>query len=392
MNTRKLLLAQAVIFCTLSVSAQTWVQKTDYPVQGSISDNRVYFSVAGGIYVLDELDRTLWMYEPATDNWLQKSNFPGLQRILGFTMSVGNKAYYGSGDDLSGIYLNDFWEYDPAADSWTVLDTLPARYASATAFTIGNKGYLIMGMTNMSTVSDEFLEYDPASDTWTQKNNIGFPLRYACSGASDGTNGYFGLGYSGTSNLWYDDLYLYDTFSDTWAALNPFPYGARSSAIAAEGGPYIYVGLGNMGMNAYNDLYQADLASGAWTTLPALPGAGRTSALGFVINGVFYAGLGHHLPVALPVNDLWALNVSSSLQETDQPDAHYWYASSENEITVVFKGMVPERVCVYGVAGNLVFDQPDITSTKIRFRIQDHGVYIVKYYSGDNERAFKVVY
>jgi hypothetical protein len=386
-----LLMAVAVFVCSLSAPAQTWVQKSDYPGPAGISDNRLYFQVVDAIFVLDEMDRTLWMYDPASDSWIQKSDFPGPQRILGFTMTIGTRAFYGSGDDLSGIYMNDFWEYDPVVDTWAILDTLPARYASATSFTINNKGYLIMGKTNMVTVSDELWEFDPATGVWTQKNNIGFPLRYACSAVSDGINGYLGLGYSDNTNTWFNDMYLYDTFSDSWAALPLFPYGVRCSAVAAAGGQYIYVGLGNMGMTAYDDMYRADLTSGAWTLLPALPGSGRTSPLGFHINGVLYAGLGHHLPAASPANDLWALNVSSDLQESGATALYWWYAMSENEIAIVFSGILPERVSLYDIAGKLIIDEPDIIATETRFKLKDHGVYTVKYMSGGIDRAFKIV-
>ena len=385
------LLLLAIVAMTLTASAQSWTQKADYPVSGSISDNRCYFSVGNGIYVLDELDRTLWMYDPVADNWIQKSNFPGVQRFYGFTMSIGIRVYYGSGDDISGTYRNDFWEYDPIADTWSPLDTLPVRYSGATAFTIGNKGYLMMGMTNMVNVSNELWEYYPATDTWTPKNNIGFPLRYACSGVSDGFNGYLGFGYSSLTHMWYDDLYLYDAFSDSWSTLDPFPFGARCYAMATATGQYIYTGFGNMSMTAYSDVYQADLATGTWTSLPALPGSGRTSPLGFLVNGKLYAGLGHHLPSASPANDLWALTVASGLPESDGSAPYYWYASSTDEVTLVFRQLLPDRISIYDITGKLIIEKNNITTPEHRFALPNHGVFMVKYESGDTVSAFKIV-
>ena len=88
---------------------------------------------------------------------------------MGF--SINGKGYVGCGYSSSGG-LSDFWEYDPATDIWTQKSDYPITGTWAgCAFAIGNKGYFTLGTSGGGFVYDQSLyEYDPNNNAWTMKS------------------------------------------------------------------------------------------------------------------------------------------------------------------------------------------------------------------------------
>jgi N-acetylneuraminic acid mutarotase len=41
-----------------------------------------------------------WEYDPATNLWTEKANFPGDARAYAIAFSIGNKGYVGAGDGI----------------------------------------------------------------------------------------------------------------------------------------------------------------------------------------------------------------------------------------------------------------------------------------------------
>ena len=84
-------------------------------------------------------------YNPATTTWAQKANFPGTAdssaRCGAFAFVINGKGYVGGGITNAG-YTNSFFEYDPATDSWTQKKQFPGTARSgASAFAIDSLGY-----------------------------------------------------------------------------------------------------------------------------------------------------------------------------------------------------------------------------------------------------------
>ncbi|MCU0378502.1 MAG: IPT/TIG domain-containing protein [Bacteroidales bacterium] len=89
----------------------------------------------------------LFEYNPSSNTWTRKADFPGTPRSNAVFFSLPNgKAYVGLGTTLDYTYLNDMWEYDPVSDAWNRIEDFPgtARY-SAVAFTVGSKAYIGFG-------------------------------------------------------------------------------------------------------------------------------------------------------------------------------------------------------------------------------------------------------
>jgi hypothetical protein len=85
-----------------------------------------------------------WEYNPVSDFWLQKANFPGSSRGFASAFSVAGKGYMGLGTD--GGFRDDWYEYDVASDSWSVKAPVPnGGRRSAPTFVISGAGYAMMG-------------------------------------------------------------------------------------------------------------------------------------------------------------------------------------------------------------------------------------------------------
>src|SRR6476620_9203850 len=84
------------------------------------------FEINNKIYIVGGWDFSVfttevWEFDPATNVWTQKNNFPGPGRRCGIAFAIGGKGYFGTGDNGTPFsnYLNDFYEYDPVLDTWT---------------------------------------------------------------------------------------------------------------------------------------------------------------------------------------------------------------------------------------------------------------------------------
>lgn len=201
----------SIDFWEYNPSNNAWTKKADFPgdyryeAVGFSIGNKGYvctgYKAAGGGFLQD-----LWEYNPSTDTWIQKANFPGSPRSLAVGFSIGNKGYVGTGliNGSPATYINDFWEYDPSTNTWTQKTNFPgtSRY-DATGFSIGTKGYVGSGFDGVSNATD-FWEYDPSTNTWAQKTNVGGGFRAGAKGFSIGTKGYIGTGSSSTlrKDLW----------------------------------------------------------------------------------------------------------------------------------------------------------------------------------------------
>jgi N-acetylneuraminic acid mutarotase len=237
----------------------SWTPKANVPAALNDHSNAVGFAVDGKGYMLGGLRSPgvcvpdVWEYNPLTDTWLQKGDFPGGKRGAASCFVIGNKAYVGGGFDtidiggFSPIPKNDFWQYDPATDTWTPKATLP--YASSYllqpfAFSIGNKGYFscgdrvrLSGGLYRDTDVNSTYEYDTLADSWAKKSD--FPGAVRSGGVAFVVNNkaYCGTGIDDTSTSFsgscYNDFYVYDAVADAWSPLATAPFANRTYAIAA---------------------------------------------------------------------------------------------------------------------------------------------------------------
>ena len=106
------------------------------------------------------------------NSWIQMSNFGGGVRNSAVSFSIGSKGYVGTGSpNNTGLNLqNDFWEFDPSTNIWTQKADFPggARQAGI-AFGINGKAYVGTGITSPYILFNDLYEYTPSTNTWVKK-------------------------------------------------------------------------------------------------------------------------------------------------------------------------------------------------------------------------------
>lgn len=191
-------------------SSNTWSSAASYP--GNFG-NGIYFATAFSIqdkgYVCcgkagpNNYRSDVWEYNPASDSWTQKANFPGGVRYQLCSFTINNSAYVGLGTD-NDMYRDDFWEFKPSNNTWIERAPLPASERSGAAtFTIDQRGYVCMG--NNGGLLDDLWEYNPYEDHWEVRDNYSGSRRKWAVGFTLLGHGYVGLGdgYSGKKQSMY---------------------------------------------------------------------------------------------------------------------------------------------------------------------------------------------
>jgi hypothetical protein len=148
-----------------------WNEKKPFP--GEFLGRYVSFAIADKGYVLVEstgrgaATKDFYEYQPETDSWIKKADFPGRDRFNGIAFSVDGKGYYGAGESKEVIAgLRDLWQYNPEEDKWEKFADFPgAGSVRLIANTIGDKVYMGLGFgLNASPTGAE--QYTRANDYW----------------------------------------------------------------------------------------------------------------------------------------------------------------------------------------------------------------------------------
>jgi hypothetical protein len=106
------------------------------------------------------------MYNPITDQWIQKANFPGSPRSGACGWAAFPVCYLGTGEDAAHTFHKDLWEYNYYLNSWTQRADLPGvGRKNAIAFYLDGWGYIGTGYNN-GVFLDDFWGY---SGTASQK-------------------------------------------------------------------------------------------------------------------------------------------------------------------------------------------------------------------------------
>lgn len=69
----------------------------------------------------------LWAYDPTTDSWSQKADFPGPARSRGVAFSMARSGYFGLGLAPDGQGLRDVWQYNPTTNQWRYSSEYPGQ-------------------------------------------------------------------------------------------------------------------------------------------------------------------------------------------------------------------------------------------------------------------------
>lgn len=279
-----------------------WTKKNDF---GALKRERASaFSVNGKGYVGMGVDtnevvhKDLWEYDYLTDAWTQKASLPGSVRRDAIGLAIDNFGYIGLGIDsaeaFQGNALADFWQYNPATNTWTQKANYPGAGGLgiyfATAFSLDHKGFVCCGKIGSDNYSNEVWEYKPFSDTWAQRGNFPAGDRYQLS--SFVVNGVAFVGLGADYNTYRKDMWEYNAGSDVWTQKANFAGGERGSASTFTLGQRGFVCLGADG-GLKNDLWEYNPFQDSWTARASYDGSARKTAIAFTVNGKAYVGTGN---------------------------------------------------------------------------------------------------
>lgn len=240
-------------FWEYNTTTNIWTQKANFG--GGINSDSVAFAINGKGYVVTGADgvwstNDTWEYNPTSNGWIQKADFGGVARFGAVGFAIGAKGYLGLGNDPitnNGVFLQDFWEYDPITDIWTQKSNFPGGLRHrAEGFSIGNKGYVGVGgniVNNSTQLFQDFWEYNPTTDLWTQKANLPGLPRWDAASFSIGNKGYLGTGVPQGGGM-LQDFWEYNPLNDTWTQKANLYGPARGRAVGFSIGSKGYIGTG----------------------------------------------------------------------------------------------------------------------------------------------------
>ena len=253
-------------------------------------------------------------YNPTTDKWKEKTPCPGFRRVKGIAVEMGGKIYAGLG--YRGVdnnmfdennYLKDFWLYDPATDEWTQKKDFPnAQTSAASAFVNNGKIYVVGGFWGTSFDS-RLWQYNPATDEWTEKCTFPAPKRAAGITVLSENQIFYGTGFQLYS---WNDWWQYIPESDTWEEVKRMPDTGRTTAVGLSCNGRFFVATGRhfrgskTGGHLKADLIEYDAKQNNWYNRGDMPTKGRENAVAFTIDGKGYIGLGETDDELL--YDLWS--------------------------------------------------------------------------------------
>lgn len=263
----------------------TWKRLKDFPTEGRASS--LSFSINGKGYwafggnLTNSFLTEVWEYDPSTDSWQQKKNFP-FNNIGEAVAVVNGKAYV-------LLYSGELYEFDPIADSWTLKSQFPtAEYHNSIGFALGTDAYFGTGNGNTEdesgsfTLTKSFWKYSVTQDTWTQIDDLPGDMRTAAKSFVIGTNAYVGSGYDGPSAPpWHTDFYRYD--GKSWHAIADLPEnGAIGLVFASKDKGYIGIPVDVGDLNP--TVYEYDPAKDTWRKVSRYPNRYALETESFFLN------------------------------------------------------------------------------------------------------------
>jgi N-acetylneuraminic acid mutarotase len=280
-----------IIFCFLHLSlfSNPWVKKANF---GGVGRHRaVGISIANKGYMglghvngtgIDISYKDWWQYDPASDTWTQKANFP-VNNHGATSFATSTRGYVGGGSSLS----NEFYEYNPITNSWSPIAPCLINPGDTQGFSVNEKGYVYL--------TNQLAEYNPITNSWVMKTpapvNFG---NWSCSFATN-SSGFIKSG---------GNFYEYKPENDTWIQRASFPglMSNGSSAFCRDGKGYFTCGYVGSLSNVTNEVWEFNPGSNSWTFICEFPGTSRRFPVAFSINGKGYFGTGTN---GVNLNDFW---------------------------------------------------------------------------------------
>ena len=179
----------------------TWTQIAMPPLDVAntdpfVIDGKGYYTEWGGANVL-------YMFDPVLDTWTMVANMPAVVNQRCATFVINGKGYFKK--DFS------FFEFQPGSNIWTQKANFPGTAPNNNiGLSQGGYGFYIGGYLGWGDMYQEVWRYDPSVDTWTQMEDYPFTSRRWAVKAKIGEKCYMGLGTNGTN---FNDFWEFSSFA-----------------------------------------------------------------------------------------------------------------------------------------------------------------------------------
>jgi hypothetical protein len=346
---KKLLTGFLCLFACTLVSQNAWEQLNDFPFEMSV---HVSFATATHGYVMTHAffgDNRIFQYDPDTDLWVQKGDFP-IASVSNYSEAVlDGVPYVLTGDDNTSEAT--LWKYNEGDDSWE---------AAATDFFsegFGFSGFFGAAFANhgkiyvhTSSFNDNFRSYDPVTDTWEILQDSPAVGQLGTEGFSIGDRSYFIFSTKEFAGPDSKDLWELDFDTGEWIAHPPYP-GFTEPGFEYPETIFEIDGFGYVGMTYLeSNFHRFNGDDGSWETIQACGYFGDRAA-GFSINGIAYVAGGSALDpnsgASIHVKDVWRLD--PDLLAVDGENISEFTLSPNPAITSIKINGVPTDVA-YGIS------------------------------------------
>jgi N-acetylneuraminic acid mutarotase len=357
------------VFQVFQVNAGDWIQKATFGgvgrhrAVGCGTDYRGYMGL-GHINGsgTDISYKDWWEYDPASDSWTQKANYP-INNHGAVSFVVNNKPCIGGGSALAG----EFYQFNPELNVWTAIAACPFfNPGDIQGFSVNNKGYVYL--------SNQLAEYDPASNQWslmpTSPINFG---TWSCSFAV-GASGFIKSG---------NKLYEFKPSQQTWLQRADFPGVSTGGSSAFSINDMGYVTCGYVGGLSVvtGQVWAYNPGVNQWIAVEEFKGTSRRFPVAFSVDNKGYYGTGTN---GANFNDFWQYNPAlNSVFENTDIDINYFPNPSTDFVTFQkesYSGI--NRIQLINDLGALVL-QKDLTNDVEQISVDalPAGVYQILFYN-----------
>lgn len=287
-----------------TLAGDGWHTLTNFPGEldqwpvGFAIDNKIYMGIGlvNGSSI-SSVNNEWWEYDITTDQWTQKTDFPGNAGIQAVGFSIGNKGYVLSANQEENPAA--FWEYDATEDRWTRKTDLPSngRMDPAT-FVIDGKGYIMGGLS----AQEHLWEFDPNATSegmdahgnpmgaWSQKayyegesDNIYLPSVFVIDGQAYIYNLYTTRDEEG-NRITNSEFWSYNPTTDLWFEKANFPGEMRQDMVS-----FSINGKGYMGGERDPDFWEYNPSTNTWTQKSDAPTSGHELSFSIGSRGYFFS-------------------------------------------------------------------------------------------------------
>lgn len=354
-------------FIAPNLFAQFWIQKSSFGgvgrhrATGCATSHRGYMGLGhhNGAGV-DISFKDWWEYDPASDTWTQRANFPvNTHGALAFV--VDNCPVVGGGSGLS----TQFYKFDPNTNSWApIANCILSNPGDSQAFSVNNCGFVYQ--------ANQLAKYDPQTNSWSlcAQGPISFAT-WSCSFAIEGS------GFIKSGN----QLWEYKPLHDQWVQRASFPGLCTngSAAFAIEQHGYITSGYVGGLSNVTDQVWSFHPASNTWKQEIEFEGTKRRFPVAFAIHNRGYFGTGTN---GINFNDFWQFNPTDNTIGLDANEVQFNIfpnpVSTELHIKSSIIGSSSIRISIYNSLGKLIFSDAAADYQKIQFTDWNAGIYLLR--------------